>query len=306
MWISCPLRSPSDRWLPGDRSESLVGKSWLGVGGPDSPQERCRGPGAAGRWVACTPGDLWDEGSMRTSWRSEIGWPHAIEDLEKVRREWGMTWWSPCGHCTGPWVMGSSAQRSRIQGPCCGIVARQASRMTSSGSKKAPVREEVAFNVHLPARKAEAVGHGGTSLSLLTPSSCLSPHATPWGTSCHLPEVWEGNREVSPWTCLIISELGDFASKPAEGSQDLTVFSSRNRGNVLLHIKGEVKDKNKVAFKLYHKWCLLIVQVTPLHWKCHVNLSDCSIHPLPLPLTGLTTPIAVGLGLGVRTKNLHF
>ena len=69
--------------------------------------------------------------------------------------------------------------------------------MTSSGSKKAPVREEVALNVHLLARRAEAVGHGGNSLSLLTPSSRLSPHATPWGTSCHHPEVWEGNREVS-------------------------------------------------------------------------------------------------------------
>ena len=43
------------------------------MGGPDSPRERYRGLGAAGRWVACTPGDLWDEGSVRTSWKSEIG-----------------------------------------------------------------------------------------------------------------------------------------------------------------------------------------------------------------------------------------
>ena len=70
--------------------------------------------------------------------------------------------------------------------------------MASSGSKKVPVGEEVAFNVHLPARRAEAVGHGGTSLPLLTPSSCLPPHATPWGTSCHLSEVWEATEKSHP------------------------------------------------------------------------------------------------------------
>ena len=43
---------------------------------------------------------------------------------------------------------------------------------------------------------------------------------------------------------------------------------------------------------------MLIIQVTPLYWKCHVNLSDCSVHSLPLPLTGLTTPSAVWLGWG--------
>lgn len=43
------------------------------MGGPDSTRERCRGLGAAGSMVACTPGDLWDEGSVRTSSKSEIG-----------------------------------------------------------------------------------------------------------------------------------------------------------------------------------------------------------------------------------------
>ena len=83
---------------------------------------------------------------------------------------------------TGPWVMGNSAQRNRRQGPCPGSVARGAGRVASSGSKKAPVREEVALNVHLPARRVEALSHKESFLPLLTPSPLLSPCANPWGT----------------------------------------------------------------------------------------------------------------------------
>lgn len=57
---------------------AAVGEELTCGGRPDSLRERCRGPGAAGRWVACTPGDLRDEGSVRTPWKSEVGGAHAI------------------------------------------------------------------------------------------------------------------------------------------------------------------------------------------------------------------------------------